>query len=55
MTATIEPKVPAWSPSQIPVLEAAQQMWRQELNVDITIAVREARVHLNALMAAAQR
>ena len=39
----------AWSPSQIPVLEAAQQMWRQELGLDFSIAIREARVHLSAL------
>jgi oligopeptide transport system substrate-binding protein len=39
----------AWSPSQVPVLETAQQMWRQELGIDFTIAIREARVHLSAL------
>lgn len=39
----------AWSPSQVPVLEAAQQMWRQELGVEFSIAIREARVHLSAL------
>ena len=41
----------AWSPSQVPVLETTQQMWRQELGIDCTIAVREARVHLAALTA----
>lgn len=41
----------AWSPSQTPVLEAAQQMWRQELGIDFGIAIREARVHLSALAA----
>ncbi|MGH7958178.1 MAG: ABC transporter substrate-binding protein, partial [Opitutaceae bacterium] len=41
----------AWSPSQVPVLETAQQMWRQELGVDFTIAIREARVHLSTLTA----
>jgi oligopeptide transport system substrate-binding protein len=41
----------AWSPSQTPVLEAAQQMWRQELGIDFTIAIREARVHLSSLAA----
>jgi oligopeptide transport system substrate-binding protein len=41
----------AWSPSQVPVLETAQQMWRQELGIDCTIAIREARVHLAALTA----
>ena len=41
----------AWSPSQVPVLEAAQQMWRQELGIDFSIAIREARVHFSALTA----
>jgi oligopeptide transport system substrate-binding protein len=41
----------AWSPSQIPVLETAQQMWRQALGLDFTIAIREARVHLSTLAA----
>jgi oligopeptide transport system substrate-binding protein len=41
----------AWSPSQTPVLEAAQQMWRQELGIEFGIAIREARVHLSALAA----
>jgi oligopeptide transport system substrate-binding protein len=41
----------AWSPSQVPVLEAAQQMWRRELGLDFSIAIREARVHLSALTA----
>jgi oligopeptide transport system substrate-binding protein len=39
----------AWSSSQTPVLEAAQQMWRQELGLDVAIAIREARVHWDAL------
>jgi ABC-type oligopeptide transport system substrate-binding subunit len=39
----------AWSPSQVPVLETAQQMWRQELGIDTSIAIREARVHVSAL------
>lgn len=39
----------AWSSSQAPVLEAAQQMWRQELGLDFTIGIREARVHWDAL------
>jgi oligopeptide transport system substrate-binding protein len=30
------------------VLEAVQAMWRQELGIDISLAQREARVHLNA-------
>lgn len=53
--AGIDPKqfpkleVTAWSSSQTPVLEAAQQMWRQELGIDLPIAIREARVHWDAL------
>ena len=35
--------------SQTPVLEAIQQLWRRELGVETTIALREARVHLDAL------
>ncbi len=35
--------------TQTPVLEAIQQLWRRELGVETTIAVREARVHLDAL------
>jgi oligopeptide transport system substrate-binding protein len=31
------------------VLEAVQQMWREELGIDVAIAIREARVHLAAL------
>ena len=38
-----------WSPSQVSVIEAIQQMWRQELGIEIAIVVREARVHLEAL------
>jgi len=40
----------AWSPSQTPVLEAIQAMWRQELGLDAAIAIREARVQLAALV-----
>jgi oligopeptide transport system substrate-binding protein len=36
-----------WTQSQ--VLEAVQQMWRTELGIEVTIAVREAKVHLDAL------
>ncbi len=42
-------EITAWSPSQASVLEAVQQMWRQELGIEIAIVVREARVHLEAL------
>ncbi len=35
--------------SETPVLEAVQAMWQQELGISVTIAVREARVHLDAL------
>ena len=34
-----------------PVLEAIQQMWRSELGIEVTIAPREARTHLAALVA----
>lgn len=36
-----------WTQSQ--VLEALQQMWREELGIQISISVREAKVHLDAL------
>ncbi len=36
-----------WTQSQ--VLEAIQQMWREELGVEVAISVREAKVHLDAL------
>jgi oligopeptide transport system substrate-binding protein len=39
----------AWSPSQTPVLEAVQAMWREHLGIEIAVAIREARVHLAAL------
>jgi len=39
----------AWSPSQTPVLEAIQAMWREELGIDISIATREAKVLLAEL------
>lgn len=42
-------EVTAWSSSQAPTLEAAQQMWRQELGLDLAIGIREARVHWDAL------
>lgn len=44
-------EISAWSASQTPVLEAAQQMWRQELGLDFSILIREARVHWSALSA----
>ena len=34
-----------------PVLEALQQMWREHLGVEVVIALREAKVHLDALRA----
>lgn len=37
----------AWS--NTPVLEAIQAMWQQELGITVAIAVRDAKVHLNAL------
>lgn len=39
----------AWSPSQVAVLEALQAMWRTELGIEVSLVVREARVHLTAL------
>ena len=39
----------AWSASQTPVLEALQQMWRQELGVDVAVGIRELKVHIAAL------
>ncbi len=41
----------AWSPSQVPVLEALQAMWREHLGIAVTIAIREAKIHLSALAA----
>jgi oligopeptide transport system substrate-binding protein len=45
------PKLELTGWAQTPVLEAIQAMWRLELGVDVGIAVREARVHLEALRA----
>ena len=42
----------AWSPSQTVVLEAVQEMWHQELGVEVAIAIRDAKVHLAALATA---
>ncbi|HWL14172.1 MAG TPA: peptide ABC transporter substrate-binding protein [Opitutus sp.] len=39
----------AWSPSQLPLLEAIQATWRAELGVEVRIALHEAKVHLAAL------
>jgi oligopeptide transport system substrate-binding protein len=39
--------------TQVAVLEAIQQMWRQELGLEVTIAQREAKVHLAALASGA--
>ncbi len=41
----------AWSPSQVAVLEALQAMWREHLGIDVTIAIREAKIHLSSLAA----
>jgi oligopeptide transport system substrate-binding protein len=41
----------AWSRSQTPVLEAIQAMWKSELGIEATLAVREATVHRAALIA----
>jgi oligopeptide transport system substrate-binding protein len=39
----------AWSASQSPVLEVLQQMWRQELGVEVAVGIRELKVHMAAL------
>ncbi len=39
----------AWSPSQVPVLEAIQAMWRENLGVAVEVATRDAKVLLAAL------
>ena len=44
-------EVSAWSPSQVPALEAMQAIWRRELGIEVTLAVREAKVHLSSLAA----
>ena len=44
-------EVSAWSSSQSPVLETLQAMWRQELGIDVSISIRDAKVHLAALAA----
>ena len=41
----------AWSPSQSPVLEAIQAMWRTELGLEVALVIREAKVHHAALAA----
>lgn len=43
------PKLELTGWSQTVVLEAVQAMWKQELGIDVRIAVREARVHLASL------
>ncbi|MEY2880171.1 MAG: hypothetical protein RLZZ15_2551 [Verrucomicrobiota bacterium] len=44
-------EITAWSSSQVATLETIQAMWRQNLGVEISIALREAKVHLAALAA----
>ncbi len=39
----------AWSPSQVPVLEAIVEMWRRELGISVGVGIHEAKVHLQAL------
>ena len=43
----------AWSPSQTPVLEAIQEMWKKELGIEVTIATREYGAHVAALRSGA--
>jgi oligopeptide transport system substrate-binding protein len=40
----------AWSRSQAPTLEALQAMWRQELGIEVAVTIREAKVHLAAIL-----
>lgn len=40
----------AWSPSQTPVLEAIQAMWRKELGLGVKVTMHEAKVHLASLV-----
>jgi oligopeptide transport system substrate-binding protein len=47
------PKLELTGWSGTPVLEAVQEMWRHELGLEVTIAVREAGVHLAALRSGA--
>lgn len=42
-------EVTAWSSSQVPTLEAIQAMWRETLGLEVAIALRDAKVHLDAL------
>jgi oligopeptide transport system substrate-binding protein len=44
-------EISAWSSSQTSVLEAIQQMWKKELGIDVTLAIREGNVHFSALRA----
>jgi oligopeptide transport system substrate-binding protein len=48
-TALPRLELTAWSPSQVPVLEAIQAMWRETLGLETAIAIRDAKVHLDAL------
>lgn len=43
------PKLEVSTWTNNPVLEAVQQMWRHELGIEITIVLREAKVHVAAL------
>ena len=39
----------AWSTSQTSTLETVQAMWKQELGIEVGLAVRDAKVHFSAL------
>ena len=39
----------AWAQSQAPILEAIQSMWRTNLSLEVSLSIREAKVHLAAL------
>jgi oligopeptide transport system substrate-binding protein len=40
-------EVSTWA--RVPVLEAVQEMWRQELGIDVRISLRDAKVHADSL------
>jgi oligopeptide transport system substrate-binding protein len=44
-------EVTAWSPSQVTVLEAVQAVWRQDLGINVNLAIRDGKVHIDALSA----
>lgn len=39
----------AWSASQVPIVEAIQEMWRRELGLNVSLGIQEVKVYLAAL------